>query len=119
MSTKMYMKTNIFATSQTMPETGSRKPGSSGPAGPPNQSVTMTADIVTGCLNSATKNMPKRIKEYSVCKPTTRPSDASYRANGGRFGSARTAMKNTRTGTRTVRSTRQVGAQQAKPLTAC
>src|SRR3546814_5147181 len=105
MSTKMYMKTNIFATSQTMPETGSRKPGSSGPAGPPNQSVTMTADMVTGCMNSATKNMPKRIEEYSVWKPPTSSCSASTRSKGGRFVSASAAMKNTAKGTLPVRMT--------------
>ena len=55
----------------------------SGPAGPPRNSVTMMADIVTVFMNSARKKSAKRIELYSVWKPPTSSCSASTRSNGG------------------------------------
>src|SRR5580692_4594931 len=58
------------------------------PSGPPKNSVTTTADMVMVFMNSARKNRPKRMEEYSVWKPPTSSCSASVRSNGGRVSSA-------------------------------
>src|SRR5580704_8500509 len=59
-----------------------------GPSGPPKKRVTTTADMVMVFMNSARKNMPKRMEEYSVWKPPTSSCSASVRSKGGRVSSA-------------------------------
>src|SRR5580700_9498982 len=59
-----------------------------GPSGPPKNSVTTTADMVMVFMNSARKNRPKRMDEYSVWKPPTSSVSASVRSKGGRVSSA-------------------------------
>src|SRR5580704_8442145 len=70
-----------------------------GPSGPPKKSVTTTADIVMTFMNSARKNMAKRIDEYSVWKPPTSSDSASVRSNGGRVSSAVIATRKRTNGT--------------------
>ena len=55
------------------------------------------ADIVMVFMNSARKNRPKRMEEYSVWKPPTSSCSASVRSKGGRVSSAVMAiMKKTK-----------------------
>ena len=46
------------------------------------------ADMVMVFMNSARKNRPKRMEEYSVWKPPTSSCSASVRSKGGRVSSA-------------------------------
>ena len=91
---------------------------SDGPVGPPKNSVTMIADMVTVFMNSARKNRAKRIDEYSVWKPPTSSCSASTRSNGGRFSSAVPAMRNTTNGTRQRDPHVPVPARLARPTMA-
>src|SRR5580698_9125995 len=59
-----------------------------GPLGPPKKRVTTTADMVMVFMNSARKNNPKRMEEYSVWNPPTSSESASVRSKGGRVSSA-------------------------------
>ena len=70
--------------------------------GPPRNSVTMMADIVTVFMNSARKKSAKRIDEYSVWKPPTSSCSASTRSNGGRLSSAVPAIRKMTNGTTPV-----------------
>src|ERR1017187_783037 len=59
-----------------------------GPSGPPKNKVTTTADMVMVFMNSARKNNPKRMEEYSVWNPPTSSCSASGRSKGGGGSSA-------------------------------
>ena len=87
----------------------------SGPAGPPRNSVTMIADMVTVFMNSARKNSAKRIELYSVWKPPTSSCSASTRSNGGRLSSAVPAMRKITNGTTPVTMRFQLGIRPAHP----
>ena len=67
-----------------------------GPAGPPRNRVTTTADMMMTLMNSASMNMPKRRPEYSVLKPPTSVPSSSARSKGGRPASATMPTTNTR-----------------------
>ena len=58
------------------------------PCGPPKNKVTMMPLMVMVFMNSAKKNSPNRILEYSVLNPPTSSCSASTKSNGGRFISA-------------------------------
>ena len=53
-------------------------------------------------MNSARKNNPKRMLEYSVLNPPTNSCSASTRSNGGRFNSAVTEIMKMTNGTTAV-----------------
>ncbi len=121
------MKADVFSMNHTTPS----NPGSSvptqpstfsrpkvGPSGPPKNSVTMIADIVTTFMNSASMNMPKRSPEYSVRNPATSSPSASGRSNGGRPASATMPTRNT-TNAGNSGSTYQFGMPVSRPSLAC
>src|ERR1700735_822830 len=82
-----------------------------GPSGPPKNSVTTTADMVMVFMNSARKNRPKRMEEYSVWKPPTNSCSASVRSKGGRVSSAVMAIMKKMKG----KKPRRIRFQSQKP----
>src|ERR1700722_17013089 len=83
-----------------------------GPSGPPKNSVTTTADMGMVFMNSARKNKPKRMEEYSVWKPPTSSCSASVRSKGGRVSSAGMAIMKKMKGMKP----RRIRFQFQKPL---
>ena len=110
----MNRKMNSFPTNHSGPQIQSG-PKKVGPAGPPRNSVTMIADIVTVFMNSARKNSAKRIEEYSVWNPPTSSCSASTRSKGGRLSSAVPAITKMMKGTTPVTTTFQCGTIPPKP----
>src|SRR5712692_5865381 len=64
-----------------------------GPRQPPRNSTAVSAPTVKACKNSATKNMPNFMPEYSMWKPATISDSASSRSNGVRPTSATEVTK--------------------------
>src|SRR5829696_3791717 len=110
----MNRKQSTFSTNQNTPHSHPGPIGA-GPAGPPRNMVTNSADIVMTFMNSARKNNANRIELYSVLKPPTSSCSASTRSNGGRFSSAVPAMTNTMNGTTAVITNPQLGTQPNGP----
>src|SRR3954447_16053691 len=92
---------------------------SSGPLGPPRNSVTVTADIVMMFMNSARKKIAKRMPEYSVTKPPTSSCSASTRSNGGGVLSSRAAMTKITNGISTGGIRNQCRHSELSPVQLC
>src|ERR1041384_8827200 len=91
----MKMKMLTFARNQTTGQSAGRNE-MRGPAGPPRNSVTHSADIVSMFMYSDRKKMANRMPVYSVWNPPTSYFSASTRSKGARLVSA-TAARNKKT----------------------